>query len=157
MCRFLIASLSILLASVSLAQSEDEAEAVRRLFERYKVALLQGEGELASELVDADTLTYFDEIRKLTLGGDEEAVRQRPFVDRLLIITMRHELPAATLEQMELADLLQHAVEAGWIGKQSIAQLSIGAIEIDGDEATGAAVTTGVHSSSFERPVNPNT
>ena len=68
-------------------------------------------------------------------------MRKRPFVDRLLIVTMRHELPAAELEGMDLEGLLKHAIDAGWIGKQSIMGLGIGEITVDGDQATAVAVT----------------
>lgn len=127
-----------------------EVAAVRQLFERYKTALLDGDGEVASALVDAATLEYFEEIKRLTVEGDASAIGERPFVDRLLIVTMRHELPPETLADMGLEDLLRHAVEAGWIGKQSIRQLGIGDIEVAGDEATGVAVTTGLQTADAE-------
>jgi hypothetical protein len=127
-------------APVAYAQTDD-VSAIRDLFNRYKTALLTGDGATAARLVDRETLQYFEEVKALTLTGAEEAVRQRPFVDRLLIVTMRHELPAADLEGMDLEGLLEHAVDAGWIGKQSIMGLGIGEITVDGDEATAVAVT----------------
>lgn len=141
---FTVLGLLCLLPGPGRCQAAGAEAEVRDLFDRYKAALLQGDGQLASELVDADTLTFFDEIRTLALAGDEESIHARPFVDRLLIVTMRHELPADTLTGMGLEDLLQHAVTAGWIGRQSIAQLGMGAVEIDGDHATGVAVTGGL-------------
>ena len=151
MARVLLA-IGLLVSGSALAQDGAVEEEVRRLFDRYKVALLQGDGELASDLVDADTMKFFDDIKHLALAGDEESVKKRPFVDRLLIVTMRHELDSADLQQMGLQGLLQHAVEAGWIGKQSIAQLDIGEIEVSGDEATGVAITTGLQAPETEEP-----
>ena len=127
-------------APVASAQTDDAA-AIRDLFNRYKAALLAGDGATAARLVDTETFQYFEEIKGLTLTGAEDAVRQRPFVDRLLIVTMRHELPAAELEGMDLEGLLKHAIDAGWIGKQSIMGLGIGEITVDGDEATAVAIT----------------
>jgi hypothetical protein len=127
-------------AAVARAQADDVA-AIRDLFNRYKTALLTGDGATAARLVDTETFQYFEEIKALTLTGAEDEVRQRPFVDRLLIVTMRHELPAAELEGMDLEGLLKHAIDAGWIGKQSILGLGIGEITVDGDQATAVAVT----------------
>jgi hypothetical protein len=134
-CAYLVAG-----AQVVTAQTDDVA-AVRDLFNRYKTALLSGDGATAARLVDTETFQYFEEIKGLTLTGTEDAVRQRPFVDRLLIVTMRHELPAAELASMNLEGLLEHAIDAGWIGKQSIMGLGIGEITVDGDQATAVAVT----------------
>ena len=42
---------------------------------------------------------------------------------------------------MDLEGLLKHAIDAGWIGKQSIMGLGIGEITVNGDEATAVATT----------------
>jgi hypothetical protein len=122
------------------AQAGDVA-AIRDLFNRYKTALLTGDGATAARLVDRETFAYFDEIKALTLTGSEDVVKKRPFVDRLLIVTMRHELPVDELQKMDLEGLLKHAIDAGWIGKQSILGLGIGEITVDGDHATAVAIT----------------
>lgn len=133
-----------LLALAAVTAAQDDEALVHELFERYKTALLAGEGDVAADLVDADTLSYFEEIKELSLAGSEDQIAARPFVDRLLIVAMRHEIPADELAPMQLEDLLRHAVEAGWIGKQAILQLGIGEIEVEGDEASAEAVVTGV-------------
>ena len=127
-------------APVASAQTDDAA-AIRDLFNRYKAALLSGDGATAARLVDPRPSSTSRRSRASTLNGAEDAVRQRPFVDRLLIVTMRHELPAAELEGMDLEGLLKHAIDAGWIGKQSIMGLGIGEITVNGDEATAVAIT----------------
>jgi hypothetical protein len=137
---FLVCGALVVSAPALLAQTDDVA-AVRDLFNRYKTALLTGDGATAARLVDQETLAYFEEIKALTLDGSEEAVRQRPFVDRLLIVTMRTELAKEELQTMDLEGLLKHAVDAGWIGKQSIMGLGIGEITVDGDQATAVAIT----------------
>ena len=134
--------LSFLLSTSAWAQGDDAA-AIRTLFDSYKAALLAGDGATASRLVDAETFAYFEEIKDLTLTGAPDVVKQRPFVDRLLIVTMRHELPAAELSEMDLEGLLRHAIDAGWIGKQSIAQLGMGEVTVNGDEATAVAISPG--------------
>ena len=123
--------------------SPEQAE-VRDVFNSYKNALLQGDGESAARLVDSDTLEYFRSIQSLALEGDAESVKARAFVDRLLVVTMRHELDPETLAAMDLEDLLRHAIEAGWIAKASILQLGIGEVTVEGEEASAVALVNGV-------------
>ena len=139
---------SSLAAALNATQPEEtlpssDEEAVRAVIQDYKQALMDGEGGTAARLVDQGTLDYFQSIQELALSGSEEQVRARSFVDRLLVVTMRHELEREVLVTMDLEDLLRHAVDAGWIGKASIAQLGIGEVEVTGDEATGVALTRG--------------
>src|SRR5262245_6864488 len=106
-----LALLVTLVAAPSARAQPDDVAAVRDLFNRYKTALLAGDGATAARLVDSETFAYFDEIKALTLTGTEEVVKKRPFVDRLLIVTMRHELPLDELRGMDLEGLLKHAID----------------------------------------------
>lgn len=152
LAALLVGSCVALFATPVAADEAADVAAIRDLFNRYKAALLSGDGATAARLVDSETLQYFEEIKGLALDGAEDAVRERPFVDRLLIVTMRHQLPAAELQDMDLEGLLKHAIDAGWIGKQSIMGLGIGEVTVDGDQATAVAVTptqsTGTETSS---------
>lgn len=134
---------------------DPETEAVRLVFEAYKRALLEGDGQAAAALVDASTLSYFGAIKDLAMSGSEEEVKARAFVDRLLIVTMRHELEVETLESMDLEGLLRHAIESGWIAKASIRRLDIGEITIDGDTARGVAKTAGAIPAPAEPGAEP--
>ena len=138
-----------------LGPEDTAADAVRSLFHDYKSALLEGDGATASRLVDQGTLEYFKQIKTLSLSGSEEEVRSRSFVDRLLIVTMRHELSVGELEEMDLENLLRHAVEAGWIGKQSIRQLELGEVEVEGATASALALTTGAQMPVAEAGAEP--
>ena len=137
------------------AVPDPETEAVRSVFQSYRQALLDGDGQAATALVDESTLSYFETVQRLALSGSEEEVKARAFVDRLLIVTMRHELEEEVLASMDLEGLLHHAIEAGWIAKASIRQLDIGEISIDGDEATGVALTAGVVPAQTDPEVEP--
>ena len=123
-------------------KSPEQAQ-VHEIFQTYKNALLQGDGETAARMVDADTFEYFRSIQSLALEGDAEAVKARAFVDRLLVVTMRHELDRETLASMGLEDLLRHAIESGWIAKASILQLGIGEVTVEGAEASAVALVNG--------------
>lgn len=146
--------LGLMLAGAGATAGSDVAaeEAVRRVFSEYKQALIGGDGEAAVKLVDQDTLRYFEVLRGLALDGGEEEVRSRSFIERLLIVSMRHQLEPQQIAELSLADLIRIAVEEGWISPQSIAQLEMGAVRIDGDRAEGEART---RAASEEDGVNP--
>jgi hypothetical protein len=125
----------------SALESEGDERAVRETFEAYKQALLQRQGARASALVDRATWDYWGELRRLALSGSEEELRQRPFIERLLVVSLRHELSVEELRQMDLEAMLGRAIEAGWIAPASIAQLEMGEVRLEGDRASGQALT----------------
>ncbi len=128
-------------SAVAALEQVDDVEAVRNVFIAYKQALLEGDGDTAVDLVDQATLDYWGELRRLALEGSETEVRERSFIERLLIVSVRHEVPLEELEVLDLGGLIRMAVEAGWIGQGSIVQLEMGEVTVDGDVATGQALT----------------
>ena len=68
------------------AEGEADAATLRRVFKAYKEALLNADGETAVRLVDRETLTYYDRVKRLALEGDSETVHAQSFIDRLLIV-----------------------------------------------------------------------
>ena len=131
---------SLLAATRSTVVGEDAAE-IRRVFEAYRTALASGAGQEAAALVDEDTFSYFEQLKRLALEGGEDAVRSRPFVDRLLVVSMRQAVSRSELEGLELGGLMNKALSEGWISPQTVAQLDIGEVEVDGDFATATAVS----------------
>ena len=71
------------------------------------------------------------------MKAPEEKVRELPIVDKLMVIMIRHRIPADQVKQMDATKLFVHAVEQGWVGKQSVQRISLGNISVDGDTASG--------------------
>ena len=122
--------------------AQTDQEEIRQVFDSYKAALVGGDGALAASLVDAATVDYFVELRQLALSGEEAAVRAQSFIDRLLIVSIRHVMDAETIRGLELSDLIERAMTEGWIGGDTISQLVMGAVTIEGDLATGEVLTS---------------
>ena len=122
-------------------QGGDAEAAVRATFEAYRQALVAGDGDRATALVDRATGDYFRDLKRLALEGSEEHIRQRTFVDRFLVVAFRHQFDAAELTAMDLADVIVRAMEIGWINSSAIEQLAVGEVRIEGDEAWAAART----------------
>ena len=129
-------------AAQSPSPSDEEVvAAIERVFEQYKSALLAGDGEGAVALVDQQTHDYWSVLRDLAASGAEEKVRERSFIDRLLIVSIRHEIPADQLATMELQELIRVAFASGWIAPASIEQLVMGQVSVEGDTARAPAMT----------------
>lgn len=128
-------------ATAPIQAGEDEANEIRGVFEAYRDALTSGSGEKAAGLVDRATYDYFEALKTMALEGSEEVVRARPFVDRLLIVSMRQAMTPSQLEELDLGGLMDKALGEGWISPQTVAQLDIGEVAVDGDVATATAVS----------------
>lgn len=128
-------------AAQTPAGTSDSEAAVRATFEAYRQALMAGDGEVAASLVDSETGRYYRELKRLVLEGSEEEVRQRPFVDRFLVVAFRHQFSGDELAAMGLADVIVRAMEIGWINSAAIEQLAVGDVRIEGGEAVAAART----------------
>ena len=150
-------TVSISLALVGRAGEEptgqpEDATLIRKVFEDYKAALIAGDGEAAVALVDQGTLDYFAELKRLSLEGSEKEVRRGPFIDRLLVVTIRHLFQPDQVAALGLDELIQRAVGEGWISPTTVAQLEIGEVSIDGDLATAEVLTAVGVASSNDTP-----
>ena len=142
LARAVLPALLCLPAAAQTPAGMNDAEAaVRATFEAYRHALMAGDGEVAASLVDGETGQYYRELKRLVLEGSEEEVRQRPFVDRFLVVAFRHQFSGDELAAMELADVIVRAMEIGWINSAAIEQLAVGDVRIEGGEAVAAART----------------
>lgn len=139
--HLVVALLAGALGLAATPATTNDEELVRRAFESYKRALVEGDADLAVAQVDEETLRYFRELRDLAATAPEMTVRQRSFVDRLLILAMRHSFDPAELADLSLERLIGRATEEGWIAPQTVAQLEMGQVTIDGDRAVGEAMT----------------
>lgn len=131
----------VALVGVACGSSAEDEAAIRETFQRYKRALLDARGGDAAGLVTSETIAFYEETSMLALEAPEPEVRERPIVDRLQVLTLRHRMSAAQLRSMSGRDLFAYAVDEGLIGAEQVQTLDIGEIEVEGDTASGAIVT----------------
>ncbi len=115
-------------------------EAVRKAFNDYKEAILNGKGEAAAGCVDKQTLDWYEESRLLALNAGREKLESLSMFNRFQAILIRHRVPRAELAKMDGRKLFVYAVENGWVGKSSVSGLEIGDVSITGAFAAGAIV-----------------
>ncbi|MBI1742490.1 hypothetical protein HYR54_05415 [Candidatus Acetothermia bacterium] len=135
--------LSLVLVVYGWGPSNGEA-AVRASFNSYKAALKAHDGKAAVTFVDKNTLNYYDKMLDLALRGTRESVLELSILDKLMVLTIRHNLPLELVKQMSSKSFFVYSVKEGLIADNStINGLRIEHIMVSGTTASGDATTTG--------------
>jgi hypothetical protein len=127
----------------TVARGEDNAAAVRNVFSAYRSAILSGEGDEAAALLGQSTYDYYDEMRRLALYGDAKAVQAQSLVNQMQVLLFRLRVPPDQLESLSSQALIAHAVDQGWIGKNSVLELQPGQVLSEGDVAVLHVIVDG--------------
>lgn len=112
-----------------------EEQKILDVFDRYKQAVLNGDGSTAAELVTPKTHDLYQRFVDLSLDADESATRDLPFVDKLSVVMIRHRLDPETVRSMSGRDLFNLGITEGWTSQKSVVDLEVGEITIAGDQA----------------------
>jgi len=119
---------------------------IRETFGRYKDALKARDGEAAADLVSAETLDYYEEMRQVAARAGPTEIRKHSLMNRLLITRMRIGIRLAALRKMTGREVFALGVEEGWSDAENTSRQELGEIKVDGDVAN-ATQKTGLPSS----------
>lgn len=122
---------------------EDE---VRRAFVEYKTAAMAGRGADAARLLSSMTVNHFGRLRELALHAPAEEVRAHPCVNQLSIFQLRQFVPVEELQSMSPEQTLAYSLERGWIGRDVVANVELGRVEMHGAGALGEVMVNGFDS-----------
>lgn len=138
----LLSTLFAFITFLSFGQTADE-KAVLASFDAYKEAILASDGKEAVTHVDQNTLAYYSEMLELSISADSSTVDGLGLMDKLMVMTVRHRVPAEEVREMSGRAFFIYAVDEGMVGKNSVMNLEIGEVNIDGNSANGAVVSNG--------------
>lgn len=115
---------------------------VRANFDQYKKAILASDGEAAAALISDVSLGWYQTLRDHAYDSTPAQVKALTPAEELMVLTIRLNLSADKLKEMDGRAVFVHAVNEGWIGKDGISQLSLGDVEINksGDTAQAEAL-----------------
>ncbi len=133
---------AVLFAVMAIAQKSEEAR-VRETFENYKKAILKDRGAEAVTYVDSKTVAYYSRMLDLALHADSLAVDSLVLVDKLMVLAIRHRTSRAQLLSFDGIKLIQYAIESGMVGKNTVANNSMGDVIIDHLTARGRLIVNG--------------
>ncbi len=121
-------------------QAEEKSttqELVRQSFDDYKSAIMNDQGELAIKYLDENTIGYYDRISKLTRVANREEILQLPFMDKIIILSIRMKATPEEIKSFNGERLLVFAIKNGMVGKDSVANNSIGDVVIEDNAVKG--------------------
>ena len=137
------ASAAVMLVAAAPARAASDAAQIKATFKAYKRSLLKKDGAACAAVVDSGTIDYYQRMRDLAVSGAAAEVKKLSLLDKLMVGRMRLQIPVAELKAMDGRGALAHGVAQGWIGKDGAAVAELGAIDVDGDQASASFVIEG--------------
>ena len=135
---------SIVIAGPCLAQDELLQHPVYQAFAAYKAAILEANAEKTLALVDSNTIQYYGAMLDHALNSDETTVRALDMMDLLMVMSIRHRVDPEHAKAMNATSLLEHGVNSGWIGKESVMGMDVTHIDVEGDQAAATFTASNV-------------
>lgn len=132
----------LLTGHVSYGQKSQE-KLVKKSFDNYKSAILNDNGEEAVMYVDSRTIKYYNDILELVKTGDSAKVETLSILDKLMVFLIRHRTSKNDIMSFDGKSLLVYAVNNGMVGKNSVANNSIGDVIIESNFAKGQFIANG--------------
>lgn len=129
----------------SIAQEKE----IQKCFEEYKSAILKEKGKEAVEKVSQSTIAYYEKSRVDALKADSATVANFNVIDKIMVLTLRAKISANELSSMNGSSLFEYSVDQGMVGKNSVANGSIGEIKMKGESAEGYVAINGEVSPIF--------
>jgi hypothetical protein len=144
-----VAVASVLAFGVGACSSDSGADvaaeqvAVKTSYRAFAEAVAAKNGPAAARLLSTSTLAYYDDLRDSALDDDRAELSQRSVLDQLTVLSMRHNIAAATLRTGNPLDVVSAGVAGGAISAGDSPQEGLDQISITGDRATAVLALAG--------------
>jgi hypothetical protein len=100
------------------------------------LAVLSANGETAAEQVTQSTIEQYQKYVNLARTADRETFESLPTMSKFQVLFIRHRIPTDELLQMNGRNLLIHTIKNDWIGRNMLAVIMLGDIQVAGRRAT---------------------
>ncbi len=120
----------------TVSGSAVDKAAVAQAFSSYREALLAQDGTTVAASLTAESIEYFEGIRKLALTASESHLRRAWMSTQLTVIHLRTAVPVANIRSWSTAQLVTHAVRRGQLYPVIIERMSAETVEVSGDIGT---------------------
>lgn len=121
--------------------ARDEA-AIRNVFGTYRDAVMNDRGQEAARQLATSVALRYERVRDLALHAPRAELATLPTMELVNVLMVRQRIPAAELRRMSGVALIEHALDHGWIGKQSVAGFRVDHVDVVGDSAVARIVST---------------
>ena len=141
--RVMAVLLALVAAGLGPTAAGDERGAVKKAYRSYRETIMKDLGEISLRYVCGTTLDYFGELRDLALYARKDELTARPLIDQLQALQFRLMVPPDDLQAMSSSELFAHAVDNGWVLKNSVKQSALGGIMVTDGRAAAAIMMAG--------------
>lgn len=114
---------------------------IRALFQEYKAAIQDKDGEGAVDLLDSETLGYYEELLQHIRMADSASIATFRLTDKVTVLSMRHRLAAEEIWSFDNKALLVYAVEEGLLGRDAAVIPNLDEVKVEGNWAVGKIKT----------------
>lgn len=133
---------AVLLGTPAWGTPGDEA-AIAETFVTARGALQEHDGaKVLSALCEADRLRV-ETVRKAALAGTAESLAALSPSERFAARGLRHYMSRAEIRRRDPADLVEYALDKGWLGPNVIRRAGLGKVGVLGDKATATLLVDG--------------
>lgn len=112
------------------SSSAGDIAAIQACFGGYRDALLQQKGAAVVRLVTRETLDRYEFYRLGALHAPVPFLELLGAMDCMSILRFRHSIPVDLLHAKPGADLFAYSVDNGWVGKESVANNTLGELVV---------------------------
>lgn len=125
---------ALVLGFSPLVAVEDE-EQVENAFYAYKVAILNDRGAEAVGLLSRSTVDYYERMRHLALYATKAELEKESTINLMHALALRLRVPTDELHEMNGRSVLEHALDRGWVEKNSVAAFEVRDIRVSEETA----------------------
>ncbi|WP_375561779.1 hypothetical protein ACE193_04290 [Bernardetia sp. OM2101] len=139
-----ILTILLLLITVQLTYGQkSEEKKVKKSFDNYKTSILNDKGKDAIKYVDSRTIQYYSDILELVKTADSTKIESLSILDKLMVFSIRHRVSKEDILSFDGKSLFIYAIKSGMVGKNSVANNSIGEVIVEDNFAKGEFVANG--------------
>ncbi len=138
----ILISIFLLFGLVSCGYESDTGS-IESVFQSYRSALLERDGETAYRLVSKETRDYYSLSANRAQKLSSKETKKLQILDQITVLLARHSIAKIDLKKMDGRAFFIHAINKGWISEESVSKAGIQVAEIDNNFAKTHLVVEG--------------
>lgn len=133
-----VVGLGVLYGCSKKPAETNHPERIREVFAAYKDALLTGDGDVASNMMDRATIDWYGDAVSDALKLGREDLNQLNLLRKFTVLRLRLEFSRDDLAKMTGKGLFGLAVTNGWISKSTVEKIALATITVHGRLASAS-------------------
>lgn len=131
----IIKLLYILSFPVIIFSCSNDQQEVISVFNKYRESISTKNGAATAELIDKNSLEWYDSIKSLAISANKEELLQKNFITKLNVIALRQFFSLDEIEKMNSKEIFAFTVNKSFYAQQSINEYTVAGTEIKDGKA----------------------